>query len=304
MSTYLTKATAGSIGAGFLPTRFTGLDLDPTVVFDAFGGNTQGVTQVLEERWRLLEEWANVSAAERSSLGKAASDYRSFYEEARRLQYDPRWYKLFQTTEDEKKLYGEDEFGLGCILAKNIFAADAGCHFVYIYDGNRWDHHSDIFTPGRPINHYYTCNRLDKGLTALLGDLSKMPGSQPGKTLLDETLIVASSEFGRTPWMNPVAGRDHYRDAYTTLWVGGGVKGGRVVGVTNEDAGKVVDTGWKHKEQPYMDNVVASIYSALGIDWLKQIENTPSGRAYEYIQTAPVGGGEFISNDEIAPLFE
>ena len=53
-----------------------------------------------------------------------------------------------------------------------------------------------------------------------------------------------------------------------------------------------------------MDNIVASMYSVLGIDWMKQIANTPSGRAYEYIQTAPVGGAEFISNDEIAPLFE
>ena len=53
-----------------------------------------------------------------------------------------------------------------------------------------------------------------------------------------------------------------------------------------------------------MDNTVATIYSALGIDWLKSIENTPSGRTYEYIQTAPLGGAEFISNDEIAPLFE
>ena len=49
-----------------------------------------------------------------------------------------------------------------------------------------------------------------------------------------------------------------------------------------------------------MDNCLATIYSALGIDWMKKIENTPSGRAYEYVQTAPIGGGEFISNDEIA----
>jgi uncharacterized protein (DUF1501 family) len=131
-----------------------------------------------------------------------------------------------------------------------------------------------------------------------------MPGSQPGKTLLDETMIVAGSEFGRTPWMNPVAGRDHYREVYSTLFAGGGVKGGRAVGRTNEDASRAVDTGWNHRQQPYRDNVVATIYSALGIDWLQTIENTPSRRAYEYIQTAPLGGGEFISNDEIATLFE
>jgi uncharacterized protein (DUF1501 family) len=103
--------------------------------------------------------------------------------------------------------------------------------------------------------------------------------------------------------MNPVEGRDHYRTVYTSLFVGGGVKGGRVIGKSNADGSEAIDTGWKHKEQPFMDNCVATIYSALGIDWMKKIENTPSGRAYEYVQTAPIGGGEFISDDEIAELF-
>ena len=304
MSTFLTRARAGSIGSGFLPTRFTGLDLDPTTVFDSFSGSTEGLDQVLEERWRLLEAFSAVSDAERSSLGKNAADYRTFYKDARRLQGDERWTGVFKTTPDEKKRYGEDEFGLGCVLAKNLIAADAGTHFVYIYDGDKWDHHSYIFDRSRAVNHYYTCNRLDKGLTSLLEDLAALPGSQAGKTLLEETMIVAISEFGRTPWMNPVAGRDHYRETYTALFAGGGVKGGRVVGVTDAEAAKCIDTGWNHKEQPFMDNVVATIHSALGLDWLKSIENTPSGRAYEYIQTAPVGGGEFISNDEIGPLFE
>ena len=130
-----------------------------------------------------------------------------------------------------------------------------------------------------------------------------MPGSQPGKTLLDETLIVATSEFGRTPQMNPVQGRDHYRFAYSSMFVGGGVRGGRIIGKTDAIGAQCVDTGWKHKEQPQMDNIVATIYSALGIDWMKTIENTPSGRAYHYIETAPIGGAEFISGDEIAELF-
>jgi hypothetical protein len=303
MSSFLTRARAGSIGSGFLPTRFSGLDLDPTTVFESFGGNTGGVDTLLEERWRLLESFAKVSEAERNSLGKNATDYKDFYDDARKLQADPRFWGIFKAGDEEKQRYGSDEFGLGCILARNIVAADAGARFVYIYDGDKWDHHSYIFTEARrSSNHYYTCNRLDRGLTALIEDLQGSPGSQPGKTLLDETMIVCASEFGRTPWMNPVEGRDHYRFTYTTLFCGGGVKGGTIVGATDEEGAKCIDTGWAHKEQPFMDNVAATIYSALGIDWLKTIENTPSGRAYEYIQTAPVGGAEFISNDEIAPL--
>jgi hypothetical protein len=103
--------------------------------------------------------------------------------------------------------------------------------------------------------------------------------------------------------MNPVAGRDHYNEIYTTLLAGGGVKGGRIVGKSDAIGAFSVDPGWKHREQPHMDNIVATIYSALGVDWLKRVENTPSGRAYEYIETAPIGGNEFISNDDIAELF-
>ena len=52
-----------------------------------------------------------------------------------------------------------------------------------------------------------------------------------------------------------------------------------------------------------MDNIVATMYSALGIDWLKRVDKTPSGRGYDYVQTAPIGGSEFISNDSIDELF-
>ena len=91
---------------------------------------------------------------------------------------------------------------------------------------------------------------------------------------------MAQSEFGRTPGMNPVAGRDHYKGAYAGLYAGGGVAGGRVLGTTDADGSTCLDTGWRHKTQPFMDNTVATIYSALGIDWTKTVTNTPSGRDY------------------------
>jgi uncharacterized protein (DUF1501 family) len=136
---------------------------------------------------------------------------------------------------------------------------------------------------------------------ALLTDLQKMPGHEPGKSLLDETLVVAGSEFGRTPDINPVAGRHHWRYAYTFMFAGGGVRPGRVLGATEN--GYCVDTGWKNKVQPYMDNAVATIYSALGIDWMKTIDETPSGRGYDYIQSAPLGTSEIQSRDPIDELW-
>lgn len=308
MSTYMAQCNNGSIGCGFLPTRTTGLDLDPTTVFETFGGGSvagaSGINSTLERRWKMLQDFEKVVDADRSAIGKTARDYKTFYADAKRIAADPRWSGLFQIANAERERYGNDEYGLGLILARNILRADAGTHFVYVNDGGRWDQHSFIFDRTKRVNHYVNCERFDKGFASLLKDLSSLPGNAPGKTLLDETLIMATSEFGRTPAMNAVAGRDHYRQVYTTLFAGGGVKGGRVIGKTNDDASEAVNTGWKHKEQPFMDNCVASIYSALGIDWMKTFENTPSGRAYEYIQTAPIGGTQFISNDEIAELFE
>jgi hypothetical protein len=304
VSASMTTARAGSIGSGFLPARFTGLDLDSTTVFDTFSGSNDGLNALLEERWRLLESFAKVSETERDSLGKNAADYQSFYNEARNLRFDPKWVQTFKTAAEEKKRYGEDKLGLACLMAKNLIAANAGTHFVYIYGGDIWDHHGKMLDRSGRNNLYVTSAGLDNALSSLLEDLSSAPGSQPGKTLLDETLILATSEFGRTPDMNPAGGTDHYPGVYTQVWAGGGVKGGRVIGKTDELGTKTIETGWDHRQQPWMDDAVATMYSALGIDWRKVLTNTPSGRAYHYVQSAPVGsGGEFIAADEIGPLF-
>jgi uncharacterized protein (DUF1501 family) len=149
---------------------------------------------------------------------------------------------------------------------------------IYIYDGDRWDHHAGIFDKTAEWNHYRTCTRLDKGLVSLIHDLAKAPGSTAGKTLLDETMIVCQSEFGRTPGMNPVNGRDHWKGAYTGLYVGGGIAGGRILGSTTADGSAVVD-------------------------WTKVVENTPSGRAYHYVDTVSLGGAAMMEADEIGDLF-
>ena len=306
VSTGMTRASAGSIGSGLFPARFTGLDLDPTTIFDAFGGSTEGVDAVMTERWRMLSAVAQASEAERKSIGEVTSDYHGYYKEAYGLLNDERWTSVFKASDEDKERYGgaNDLYAMGLILARNLINADAGTRFVYVNDGAGWDHHSYIFDHTKPRNHYISCARFDKGVNALFEDLQKIPSKHtPGKTLFDETMIVCTSEFGRTPFVNNVAGRDHWRTSYATFFAGGGVKGGRMIGATGPDGGTTIDNGWAHKEQPHMDNTVASIYSALGIDWRKLVEHTPSGRAYEYTQTAPLTANEFFSDDEIAELF-
>src|SRR5262245_8244210 len=303
MSVALGKARVGAVGSGMFPPKFTGIDLDPGSVFETFGRDDGG-KELLEERWAALRKMSAVSPTELKPLGEKASEFGAFYGTAFSILDDPRWKQVFQgVTEDDRKRY-VSELGLGCALARNVIAADAGTRFIYICDAPQpWDHHSFIFDRTRPNNHYNTCLNLDRAISNLIKDLSTTPSKTPGKVLLDETMVVVSSEFGRMTYMNNVYARDHYNLTYTSVFIGAAVKPGRIIGKTNDDCSKCIETGWKHKEQPNMDNIVATIYSALGIDWLKRVANTPSGRGYDYVQTAPIGGSEFISNDSIDELF-
>lgn len=299
MSLSLAKNRVGAIGSGFFPARFTGVDVDPSVVFDVFGGENGSSTDVLERRFEALKILSEESP---TGLGPKADEYRAYYNTAYKVLDDKRWWKLFNVSEEKRKEYG-NELGLNCMLAKEILATDAGTHFIYISDNTNWDNHAYIFDHSRPNSHYTQCLSFDRAFNRLLTDLEATPGHEKGKTLLDETMVVVSSEFGRVPFMNNVAGRDHYDLTFTSLLAGGGVKPGRIIGKTNEDGSKCTDTGWEHKEQPHLDNLVATMYSALGIDWTKVVTKTPSGRDYYYVQMAPLGGSEFISQDAVDALF-
>jgi hypothetical protein len=109
-------------------------------------------------------------------------------------------------------------------------------------------------------------------------------------------------EFGRTPGdLTPVQGREHYAKAMVAAFAGAGVKGGRAIGATDGQAGRVVDFGWHAKRPIYTEDVCATIYSSLGIDWTKRITHTPSGRDFVYVDSvAPLGVVDFR---EVGELF-
>jgi hypothetical protein len=302
----LRQDRVGPIGAGFLPVAYTGLDLDPAVVFDVFGGTNDGAAERdLERRWKTLQRMAEVSPRAQAGLGEKANEFRTFYDYAYRILNDPRWQKVFNLTDQDKQRYGTNIVGQNFLLARNVLKADAGTRFVYISETDNfgWDYHSSIYDKTRPTNLYVSAARWDQAFPALLEDLASTPGHEPGKSLLDETLVVASSEFGRTTYVNNAAGRDHYDQVFTSALLGGGVKGGRILGKTDELAGECIETGWADRRQPVIDNLVATIYSTLGIDWRKKVENTPSGRGYAYIQSAPIGSSETINPNPIEELF-
>jgi uncharacterized protein (DUF1501 family) len=115
-------------------------------------------------------------------------------------------------------------------------------------------------------------------------------------------MIVVLGEFGRTPGeLSPGKGRDHHRYAMSGLFAGAGILGGRAIGATDPLGEKVTRTGWTKKRSMYPEDIAASIYSALGIDWTKEITNTPSGRVFEYIEFQ--SGTSFLDVSEMSPLW-
>jgi hypothetical protein len=322
MSFDLWNARCPQIGAGMLSPKFAGLDINTNSIFSSFGGGeeSQENKAALSERWEALGRMMEVSPSVSAPLGPKADEYKSSYDYAIKLLLDPRFKKVLQLTEDDKKRYGVDKdpgnakFGLGMLLARNVLASDAGARFLWVsnsYNGGNgiFDNHQNLYgrgslaPRGSAMSIYDSAPRFDRALSGLVDDLRKMPGKEAGKTLFDETLIVVVHEFGRTPQMNPHGGRDHFPEQYSGMFMGGGIKPGRMIGKTDETGAKIVDMGWKFKEQPMMDHMMSTIYSALGIDYSKKIPNTPSGRAYEYQQTAPLGGPGFIPLTEIHELF-
>ena len=323
MSFDLWNARCPQIGSGMLPARFAGLDLNTANVFSSFGSEDgdNSTNSVLEKRWEGMGRLAEVSPVGKDPIGGKADEYPAHYEYAFKILMDSRFKKVLSLSEQDKVRYGVPKdkgaakLGLAMLLARNVLQADAGARMLWVcnsYNGGNgsFDNHVGLYGRGAnapkaaQLSIYESGPRLDAALSSLVEDLSKMPGKAPGKTMLDETMIVLVHEFGRTPDMNPAGGRDHWGKGFTNLFLGGGVKPGRVIGKTDETGSKVVDMGWKYKEQPMMDHVTSTIYSSLGIDYSKKIANTPSGRAYEYQQTAPLGGPAFIPQSEIAELFE
>ncbi|OYW10153.1 MAG: hypothetical protein B7X34_05225 [Acidobacteriia bacterium 12-62-4] len=123
---------------------------------------------------------------------------------------------------------------------------------------------------------------LDNGYATLIADL-KAAG------LLDETLVVMMGEFGRTVGrLNDQAGRDHYTQQFA-VFAGGGVKGGRAIGETDAQGARTTEFGWSEQRDIRMEDIEATIYSALGINWTNVRYDDPFGRGFEYVPYASEG---------------
>ena len=165
----------------------------------------------------------------------------------------------------DRDRYGNTELGAACAAARDLLANDAPARYIHICHPG-WDHHAGIWDG--PSNHYTQCAHLDAALSSLVEDLEHVV-AQPAHSLLDETLLVAMSEFSRTPGaLNGMGGRDHHTGCFPALFAGAGIEGGRVIGRTDSEGLRCVELGWRRQRQPRVEDVVATMASALGIDWL------------------------------------
>src|SRR5207253_990641 len=182
-------------------------------------------------RCQLLRDVA--AGMRRTAPDLALADHADFYTAGKRMMYDDAIASVFKFTDDDNQRYGNNPFGRAAIVARNAVRAKNGTVFVALSHSS-WDTHQNMFDRAYAGNMYQLCNELDSGVGSLVQDL-KASGD------LDQTLIVIMGEFGRTPGLlNSRGGRDHWRDAMSVVMIGGGVKGGRVIGATDENGEKIM----------------------------------------------------------------
>jgi hypothetical protein len=203
-------------------------------------------------------EALNRELRERYKIDSAIAARTRAYELAARMQLSaPEAVDFSGEPDSVKDLYGiggkeTDEFGKQLLLARRL--VERGVRFIQICHaggGNgAWDAHGDI------ASHAPLCRQTDQPIAGLIRDLKQ-------RGLLESTLVVWTSEFGRTPWSQNTTGRDHNPKGFTSWLAGGGVKGGTVHGSTDE-------VGYRAVEKPqYISDLQATILHQMGLDHTK-----------------------------------
>ncbi len=228
---------------------FLGVDYDPFILQnpEAKPENTQPATR--DERYnRRLEMLkaveTNFGAVEGADL---VADHQKLIKKSSEMIQSPRMaaFDLSQESDKMRDAYGRTKFGAGCLLARRL--VEIGVTFVEV-NQEGWDTHDDNFTRTASSNAV-----IDQPMAQLVTDLKQ-------RGMLDRTLMIWMGEFGRTPRINPRAGRDHYPRAFNVVLAGGGMRGGQVIGETDEGG---VDV----KNRPVtVSDLFRTIYKALGID--------------------------------------
>lgn len=219
----------------------------------------------LESRRSLL---AHVDRYQRSAVARSnrrAATTETFRQRAFELMTSPEAKRAFDIHAEADRVrdaYGRHTLGQSCLMARRLVEAGVRCVMV---EHSNWDTHDNNFGVLKKELLPY----LDSALSALFADLTE-------RGMLERTLVVVTGEFGRTPRINPNAGRDHWGPAFTVVLGGGGIRGGIVVGRSDARAEKPADS-------PYgPEDLAATTYRLLGID-PEQEFYTPEGRPVKIV---------------------
>jgi hypothetical protein len=255
------NSPANMIGAGWMGAKFA-----PAVVTNpekGLEGTTRhpSVSEEDFERRLSLADTVN-QRFHRENPSPNAKNFGTLFDEAVRVMKseDLAAFDLTKETPALRNRYGRDAFGQGCLLARRL--VEHGVRFTEVTLGG-WDTHYDNFTAVQA-----RCQILDSAYSTLITDLKE-------RGLLNSTLVVLSSEFGRTPDIQKEHrnGRSHHPGAFTSLLAGGGVKGGQIYGKTDEHARTVT-------ENPVtFHDLNSTIAHSLGLNHTKVI-HSPSNRPF------------------------
>ena len=228
---------------------FLGVDYDPLVLKSAerMPQNTQPKT-VLDRYHRRLNLLDSIETSFAAGAGaQVVADHRKLTNRAAEMILSPsmKAFDLEQETPALREAYGTGAFASGCQMARRL--VEHGVTFVEVVS-NGWDTHQDVFSRAANLT-----DQVDQPMAMLVKDLKQ-------RGMLDKTLVVWMGEFGRTPRINPRAGRDHYPKAFNAVVAGGGIRGGQVVGETNAAGTEVSD------RPVTVNDLFCTIYHTLGIN--------------------------------------
>lgn len=260
-------------GTGYLGSAFGAFALGSDPAQENFSVRDLTLPNGIDaQRFAERREMRSVVDAHFSALEKsdALDGMDSFYQRAYAMLSSEKARAAFDIKSEPKKIrddYGRNQAGQRMLLARRL--VEAGVRFVSLTYGS-WDHHDNI----KRANGQQMPN-FDKAFAALIRDLDE-------RGLLEDTLVVVNTEFGRTPKINGTAGRDHWPKVFSIALAGGGVKRGYVHG--SSDA-----TGGEPDNDPLsVEDYAATIYHQLGIDHAKPLMS-PGGRP-QFI----VNGGQVV----------
>jgi Protein of unknown function (DUF1501) len=234
---YKASDLSGWLGPEYAPVRLGG-------TFTQLGRAVDTLSEDREARDTLRRIFAR--KYEEAHHSPVAAAQNATFEKVKRLTASADLFDLAKLPEKDRARYGPGTFGLHTLMARNL--VEKGAPFVMVANGMPWDNH--VF---QHEIHQMLVPELDRILHCLITDLEE-------RGLLEHTLVVAMGEFGRTPWLNPARGRDHYPNAWSMMMTGCGLRRGVVVGGTDRDG--VDPDGRSFSEQ----NLFATIFRALGLD--------------------------------------